>query len=81
MPAQIIDGNQLAKQIRVDIATRVAILTAKGIKPGLAVILIGEDPASQVYVRNKVKACEDVGMFSLLEKKPADTTEIGRAHV
>ena len=75
MPAQIIDGNQLAKQIRVDIATRVAILTAKGIKPGLAVILIGEDPASQVYVRNKVKACEDVGMFSLLEKKPADTTE------
>jgi methylenetetrahydrofolate dehydrogenase (NADP+)/methenyltetrahydrofolate cyclohydrolase len=62
MPAQIIDGNALAKKIRLEIATKTAILTAKGVKPGLAVLLVGEDPASQIYVRNNVKACEDDGM-------------------
>lgn len=75
MPAQIIDGNALAKKIRIEIATRTASLVAKGIKPGLAVLLVGEDPASQVYVRNKVKACEDVGMHSILERHPADLSE------
>ena len=75
MPAQIIDGNALAKKIRLEIAAKTAILTAKGVKPGLAVLLVGEDPASQVYVRNKVKACEDVGMYSILERHPADLSE------
>ena len=56
MTAQIIDGNLLSKEIRADIAIQVTALAAKGIQPGLAVILIGEDSASQVYVRNKVKA-------------------------
>jgi methylenetetrahydrofolate dehydrogenase (NADP+)/methenyltetrahydrofolate cyclohydrolase len=75
MSAQIIDGNALAKKIRIEIATRTASLVAKGIQPGLAVLLVGEDPASQVYVRNKVKACEDVGMHSILERHPADLSE------
>jgi methylenetetrahydrofolate dehydrogenase (NADP+)/methenyltetrahydrofolate cyclohydrolase len=75
MSAQIIDGNALAKKIRIEIATRTASLVAKGIQPGLAVLLVGEDPASQVYVRNKVKACEDVGMHSILERYPADLSE------
>ncbi|MEY4481508.1 MAG: bifunctional methylenetetrahydrofolate dehydrogenase/methenyltetrahydrofolate cyclohydrolase FolD [Pseudomonadota bacterium] len=75
MSAQIIDGNALAKKIRIEIATRTASLVARGIQPGLAVLLVGEDPASQVYVRNKVKACEDVGMHSILERHPADLSE------
>jgi methylenetetrahydrofolate dehydrogenase (NADP+)/methenyltetrahydrofolate cyclohydrolase len=75
MPAQILDGNVLAKKIRLEIAAKTAILTAKGVKPGLAVLLVGEDAASQVYVRNKVKACEDVGMYSILERHPADLSE------
>jgi len=75
MSAQIIDGNALAKKIRSEIASRTAALEKKGVKPGLAVLLVGDDPASQVYVRNKVKACEDTGMHSLLERLPADLTE------
>ena len=73
--SQIIDGNALAKQVRSEIAQRVAQLKSKGILPGLAVLLVGEDPASQVYVRNKVKACEEAGMHSLLERLPADLSE------
>lgn len=76
MSAQIIDGKELAKKIRLEIASRTSVLVKKGIQPGLAVLLVGEDPASQVYVRNKVKACEEAGMFSLLERLPADLTEI-----
>ena len=75
MSAQIIDGNALAKKIRLEIASRTSTLVEKGIKPGLAVLLVGEDPASQVYVRNKVKACEEAGMHSLLERLPADLSE------
>lgn len=75
MSAQIIDGNLLSQQLRQDVAARAAALTAKGNQPGLAVILVGADPASQVYVRNKVKACEDNGVFSLLEKYEANMTE------
>jgi methylenetetrahydrofolate dehydrogenase (NADP+)/methenyltetrahydrofolate cyclohydrolase len=75
MSFQIIDGNALAKKIRLEIASRTAALVKKGIKPGLAVLLVGDDPASQVYVRNKVKACEEAGMHSLLERLPADLTE------
>jgi methylenetetrahydrofolate dehydrogenase (NADP+) / methenyltetrahydrofolate cyclohydrolase len=75
MPAQLINGNDLSAQLRSDVATRAAALKAKGITPGLAVVLVGENPASQVYVRNKVKACADNGLHSVLEKHPADMTE------
>ncbi|WP_455280656.1 bifunctional methylenetetrahydrofolate dehydrogenase/methenyltetrahydrofolate cyclohydrolase FolD [Cupriavidus necator] len=75
MPAQLIDGNALAKQIRSEAAQRAARLTERGHQPGLAVVLVGEDPASQVYVRNKVKACEDNGFYSSLDRYPADLSE------
>jgi methylenetetrahydrofolate dehydrogenase (NADP+)/methenyltetrahydrofolate cyclohydrolase len=75
MPAQLLDGNLLSKKLRAEIATRSAILTAKSVRPGLAVIVVGDDPASQVYVRNKVKACEDVDFHSVLERYPAELEE------
>ena len=75
MPAQLLDGNLLSKKLRAEIAARAAILTAKGIRPSLAVIVIGDNPASQVYVRNKVKACEDVGFHSVLERYSAELGE------
>lgn len=75
MTAQIIDGKALSAQLRSEVAQRAAALTAQGTKPGLAVILVGDNPASQVYVRNKVKACEDVGFHSVLEKYDASMTE------
>jgi len=75
MTAQLIDGNALSRQLRADVTARVTALKVKGITPGLAVILVGENAASQVYVRNKVKACEDTGMHSVLERWPATMTE------
>ncbi len=75
MTAQLIDGNALSRQLRADVAARVQALQTRGITPGLAVILVGDNPASQVYVRNKVKACEDTGMHSVLETWPASMTE------
>lgn len=75
MTAQIIDGKALSAQLRSEVAQRAAALTAQGTKPGLAVILVGDNQASQVYVRNKVKACEDVGFYSVLEKYDASMTE------
>ena len=75
MTAQLIDGNALSKQIRAEVAQRAAALAAQGVKPGLAVILVGEDPASAVYVRNKVKACEEYGLHSVLEKYDATLSE------
>jgi methylenetetrahydrofolate dehydrogenase (NADP+)/methenyltetrahydrofolate cyclohydrolase len=75
MTAQIIDGNALSQKLRAEVTSRTAALKAKGITPGLAVILVGENPASQVYVRNKVKACQDSGLHSLLEKYSEDMTE------
>ena len=75
MPAKLISGTQLSQQLRGDIARRAAILSAGGLQPGLAVILVGEDPASQVYVRNKVKACADTGIRSVLEQYPATMPE------
>jgi methylenetetrahydrofolate dehydrogenase (NADP+)/methenyltetrahydrofolate cyclohydrolase len=73
--AQIIDGVALSKQLRLDVTERVRALKTRGITPGLAVILVGDNPASQVYVRNKVKGCEDCGFHSVLEKYEADLTE------
>lgn len=75
MTAQLIDGNALSRQLRTDVSQRVTALKARGITPGLAVILVGDNPASQVYVRNKVKACEDTGMHSVLEKYDATMPE------
>jgi methylenetetrahydrofolate dehydrogenase (NADP+)/methenyltetrahydrofolate cyclohydrolase len=68
MAAQLINGTLLSQQLRADVARRAAALAAKGKQPGLAVILVGDDPASHVYVRNKVKACEEAGIRSILEK-------------
>ncbi|WP_294770658.1 bifunctional methylenetetrahydrofolate dehydrogenase/methenyltetrahydrofolate cyclohydrolase FolD [uncultured Rhodoferax sp.] len=73
--AQIIDGNALAAQLRGDVAARTAALKASGLTPGLAVVLVGDNQASQVYVRNKVKACTDAGLHSVLEKYEATMTE------
>jgi methylenetetrahydrofolate dehydrogenase (NADP+) / methenyltetrahydrofolate cyclohydrolase len=73
--AHLIDGNALAKSIRADLAVRAAALTARGRQPGLAVILVGENPASQVYVRHKVKDCEDGGLRSVLERYDASMPE------
>ena len=75
MTAIRIDGNVLAEKVRGRIAADVATLKARGITPGLAVILVGESAASQVYVRNKVAACGKVGMHSVMHKLPTETTE------
>ena len=76
MTAQLIDGNALSKQLRAQVAIDTAALKAKGLTPGLAVVLVGDNPASQVYVRNKVKACEDAGLYSVLEKYEATLSEV-----
>jgi methylenetetrahydrofolate dehydrogenase (NADP+)/methenyltetrahydrofolate cyclohydrolase len=75
MTAQRIDGNALAARTRAQVAQRVQGLRARGVQPGLAVILVGDDPASAVYVKHKVADCESVGMRSVLERHPAATTE------
>jgi methylenetetrahydrofolate dehydrogenase (NADP+) / methenyltetrahydrofolate cyclohydrolase len=73
--AKIIDGVALSRQIREDLGLRAQALAAQGRRPGLAVILVGDDPASAVYVRNKVKACEAHGLHSVFEKYDADLAE------
>jgi len=75
MTAHLIDGTALSKKMRAEVAERAAALTARGHTPGLAVILVGEDPASQVYVRNKVKACQEHGLHSVFEKYDATLSE------
>uniref|UniRef100_UPI003341F9EC bifunctional methylenetetrahydrofolate dehydrogenase/methenyltetrahydrofolate cyclohydrolase FolD n=1 Tax=Castellaniella defragrans TaxID=75697 RepID=UPI003341F9EC len=75
MSARIIDGKVLSAQIREQVRERVQALGSKGITPGLAVVLVGEDPASQVYVRNKAAACEAAGMVSRVIRMAADTSE------
>ena len=75
MTATIIDGAALASAIRAQIAQRASALIARGTRPGLAVVLVGDDPASAVYVRNKVKDCEQAGIVSVLDRLPAETTE------
>ncbi|HSJ65560.1 MAG TPA: bifunctional methylenetetrahydrofolate dehydrogenase/methenyltetrahydrofolate cyclohydrolase FolD [Gemmatimonadaceae bacterium] len=75
MPAELIDGAAIAKSIRAEIATQVRELTARGVRPGLAVVLVGEDPASRVYVRMKGKACEEAGMHSVTIRLDASTTQ------
>lgn len=75
MSAQLLDGKLMSDELRVRIAERVAALKEKGVTPGLAVILVGEDPASQIYVRNKEKGCEQVGMHSVTICLPENTTQ------
>jgi len=75
MTAQLIDGVALSARLRADVATRIGALKTHGVTPGLAVILVGDDPASAVYVRNKVKACADTGVHSVFEKYEASLTE------
>ena len=75
MTAQLIDGNALSRQLRSEVAQRAAALKTRGVTPGLAVVLVGDNQASQVYVRNKVKACSDCGMHSVLEKYDATMSE------
>ena len=72
---QLIDGNALSSLLRAEVATRAQALKARGLTPGLAVILVGDDPASAVYVRNKVKACADTGVHSIFEKYDSSLTE------
>ncbi len=75
MPARVIDGTAVGKTMRAELVPEIENLKKKGIKPGLAVILVGEDPASQVYVKVKGKACEEAGIYSDTIRLPADTAE------
>jgi methylenetetrahydrofolate dehydrogenase (NADP+) / methenyltetrahydrofolate cyclohydrolase len=75
LSAKIIDGHAVAASIRAECKQRVAVLAARGIQPGLAVILVGNNPASAVYVRNKVRACSDVGIRSVRYDYPADVPQ------
>ncbi len=75
MTAKIIDGNELSRLIRTDFKTEVEALKSRGVMPGLAVVIVGDDPASHVYVRYKVKACANVGMHSELHAMPTETTQ------
>ncbi|MCD9021320.1 bifunctional methylenetetrahydrofolate dehydrogenase/methenyltetrahydrofolate cyclohydrolase FolD [Cohnella silvisoli] len=75
MSAQIIYGKSISDSIRQELLHEVETFKSKGITPGLVVILVGEDPASQVYVRNKAKACEQLGYYSEVVRVPAETTQ------
>ena len=71
MAATILDGNKIAAEIRAEVAAEVKEMTAAGLRPGLAVVLVGHNPASEIYVRGKVKSCGEVGIYSeqLLRRK------------
>ncbi|MDF2960019.1 MAG: 5,10-methylene-tetrahydrofolate cyclohydrolase [Paenibacillus sp.] len=75
MPAQVINGKEIVGAYRAQIKEEVESLTQKGVQPGLAVVLVGEDPASQVYVRNKAKACGEAGIYSEVHTLEASTSE------
>ena len=75
MVAKIIDGQAVARHVRQDCRERVDALRTRGVQPGLAVIIVGDDPASQVYVANKVKACKEVGIASAVHRFAADAPE------
>lgn len=78
MPALILDGTKIAQQIRSEVAAEVKIMAAAGVRPGLAVVLVGHNPASEIYVRGKVKACEEVGIHSekLTPSESTSTSEL-----
>lgn len=74
MPARILDGTKIASEIRAEVAAEVKVMSAAGHRPGLAVVLVGHNPASEVYVRGKVKACEEVGLYSEQHTPSEDVT-------
>lgn len=78
MPATILDGTKIAQEIRAEVSAEVKSLAASGMRPGLAVVLVGHNPASEIYVRGKVKACEEVGIYSekLTPPDSASTEEL-----
>ncbi len=75
MTAQIIEGKKVAQEIREELKTEINQLKMKGIVPGLATVLVGEDPASQVYIKNKIKSCEEIGVNSFHQHLPANAAE------
>lgn len=75
MARQIINGKELVSDIRGKLKDEIDVLAAQGLRPGLAVVLVGDDPASAVYVRNKAKACEQVGIYSEVHRLPAETSQ------
>ena len=75
MAARLLDGKEMSENLRAKIADRVSVLAQKGIIPGLAVILVGNDPASEIYVRNKGNGCKEVGIYSETITLPADITQ------
>src|SRR5437660_10451950 len=75
MPAKVLDGTSVANQIRAEVVPAVAAFTARvGRPPGLGIVLVGEDPGSQIYVRNKIKSAGESGLFADLHRMPATTT-------
>jgi methylenetetrahydrofolate dehydrogenase (NADP+) / methenyltetrahydrofolate cyclohydrolase len=74
MPARILDGTRIANEIRAEVAAEVKAMASAGIRPGLAVVLVGHNPASEIYVRGKVKACEEVGVYSEQHTPPETAT-------
>src|SRR6202050_1410115 len=74
MPATILDGTRIAQEIRSEVAAEVKTMAAAGVRPGLAVVLVGHNPASEIYVRGKVKACEEVGLYSEQHTPPETAT-------
>jgi methylenetetrahydrofolate dehydrogenase (NADP+) / methenyltetrahydrofolate cyclohydrolase len=74
MPARILDGAKIANDIRSEVAAEVKAMAAAGVRPGLAVVLVGHDPASEIYVRGKVKACQEVGVYSEQHTPPEAVT-------
>ena len=75
MTAQILDGKATAAKIKLDLKTRVAALTARGVTPGLGTILVGDDPGSQIYVAGKHRDCAEVGIASIRRDLPATATQ------
>jgi methylenetetrahydrofolate dehydrogenase (NADP+)/methenyltetrahydrofolate cyclohydrolase len=75
LPAELIDGRAIARKIRADVAERAKKLAARGVRPGLAVVMVGDDPASAVYTSAKAKAAEEAGMYSINLRLPASTSE------
>src|SRR5246500_4849716 len=74
MPATILDGNKIAAEIRAEVAAEAKALTEAGMRPGLAVVLVGHNPASEIYVRGKVKSSEEVGIYSEKHTPPQTAT-------
>ncbi len=74
MTATVLDGNRIASEIRAEVTAEVKALVSSGMRPGLAVVLVGNNPASEIYVRGKVKSSEEVGLYSEKHTPPADVT-------